>query len=203
MNLEKRVVMMDVDKIMPAAFNPPARTTSQALLDLKRSIEEIGIIYPLIVSEKGELIDGHRRLACAKALNQKSVPVIVVKGDARRIFDDVNRTSRKLSTRDELLVYLSGGPVSREAKNNIEKLEGLIGKEALQYAAENRKSAKSVLHVLTVLKGYIGDQPEAFWKKAAKWVVYNNQQFALRVAIQSGMEKALLIAAIQANTPVG
>lgn len=200
---ERRITMMDVDTIRPAPFNPPVRTTAQAILDLKKSVEEVGIIYPLLVNEKNVLIDGHRRLACAKALNMKSVPVIMVHGDTKRVFDEVNRTPRKLGTRDALFIFLAGGPVSAEAKRDILWLKELIGEDDLQYAAENRLSAKSIRNVLYVLRGYIGEQSPQFWKKAARWIIYNRQQFAVRVAVQSGMDVRTIIGCIEANAPVG
>ena len=206
MNVEKKIVMMDVDRITPAMFNPPVRTLSQNILSLKKSIEEVGIMYPLIVAEDGELIDGHRRLACAKSLNLKKVPTITAHGskeEIRKVFVLVSDTARRLGTRDEVYIYLSGGPVSAAAKKSIDDLEKLIGRKDLEYVAESRTSAKSVLHTLTVLKSYLGEMSDSFWSKAARWIIYNRQQFVVRVAIQGGMEKGLMVAAIEANTPIG
>jgi hypothetical protein len=199
----KEIVMFETDTIIPAMFNPPTRTLGGSLSSLKKSIEEIGIIYPLLTTPKRELIDGHRRLACAKVLGINKVPVIVITGDADRVFDDVNRTVRKLGTSEQLFVYLAGGPISASAKKPIQELEELIGKKDLEFMAENRLSANSIVDVLGRLRGYLGDMTSGFWKTAARWLIYNKQQFAIRIALKDKIEKGLLVAAIEANTPIG
>src|SRR5690349_20414067 len=94
---EKKITTVNVDEITPAAFNPPKRTSAMDIRELKQSIEEVGLVYPLVVDEHLNLIDGHRRLTCLKALNWKSVPVLITKTDSRVLFDHVNRTSQRLS----------------------------------------------------------------------------------------------------------
>src|SRR3990167_4474596 len=45
------------------------------LTELTASIKDRGVLQPLIVQEDGTLVDGHRRLAAAKAAGLKTVPV--------------------------------------------------------------------------------------------------------------------------------
>jgi N6-adenosine-specific RNA methylase IME4 len=45
---------------------------------LAASIEEVGLLHPIVVRPDGRLIAGERRLAACKKLNWKSVPVTVV-----------------------------------------------------------------------------------------------------------------------------
>ena len=47
--------------------------------DLAASIEQVGLLEPLVVNEKNQVISGHRRLQAIKQLEWKSVEVIVRK----------------------------------------------------------------------------------------------------------------------------
>ena len=47
--------------------------------DLAESIEQVGLLEPLVVNEKNQVISGHRRLRAIKQLKWKSVEVIVRK----------------------------------------------------------------------------------------------------------------------------
>ena len=49
------------------------------LTELTASIRDRGVLQPLIVQEDGTLVDGHRRLAAAKAAGLKMVPVQIEK----------------------------------------------------------------------------------------------------------------------------
>lgn len=49
--------------------------------ELTRSIKENGILEPLLINKKNELISGERRLKAAKALNLKNVPVLILERD--------------------------------------------------------------------------------------------------------------------------
>lgn len=200
--IDKKITMVNVVDISPAAFNPPKRSSTESIRELKASIEDVGIIYPLLVSESMDLIDGHRRLSCAKALNFRTVPCIIVKGESARLFDDVNRTSSKLSKKDNLFVFLSGGPVSKKARVEIDELQKLLDRKDIVYAADNRFSPSGLIFAVKLLKSYLGEKPESFWKKAAKWAMYNGQTYAIRMAITSKMDSKLLSSAIETNSPI-
>ena len=46
---------------------------------LKKSIETVGLINPLVINEENKLIAGGRRYCALKELGHKDVPVVIVK----------------------------------------------------------------------------------------------------------------------------
>ena len=75
------VYKINVDDIMPNRFNPRLVFDQQALLELAKSIEQHGIIQPLVlrkVGDKYEIIAGERRLKAAKIVGLKQVPAVLM-----------------------------------------------------------------------------------------------------------------------------
>jgi ParB family transcriptional regulator, chromosome partitioning protein len=70
------------DKIVPSVFQPRRYFDAEAMLELQESIQQIGILEPLVVREatkdQYDLIAGERRWRCAKTLKLKQVPIIIV-----------------------------------------------------------------------------------------------------------------------------
>ena len=70
-----------IDKLVAARWNPRTTIDRVALEELQWSIEQHGIIEPLVVRQKGsakfEVICGGRRLRCALALKLVKVPVVI------------------------------------------------------------------------------------------------------------------------------
>ena len=74
----------DIDLICPNRYQPRRHFSKDELAELSRSIEEQGIIQPLLVrpADGGfELIAGERRLRASKMAGLKQVPVIVMAVD--------------------------------------------------------------------------------------------------------------------------
>jgi ParB family chromosome partitioning protein len=69
-------------KIIPSVFQPRRYFDPNTLLELQESIQQLGILEPLVVraAAKGkyELIAGERRWRCAKNLKLQTVPIVVV-----------------------------------------------------------------------------------------------------------------------------
>lgn len=83
--LEVRV--LPIDQLQPAAYNPrrTLKPTSRAYKKLRKSIEEFGLVEPLIWNElTGRVVGGHARLAILKDLGVTEVPVSVVRLDELR-----------------------------------------------------------------------------------------------------------------------
>jgi ParB-like nuclease family protein len=208
MNIDMKISLIKVEKIKPADFEPPARLTRSALSTLKRQIESIGqILQPLVLDERYNLIDGHRRLACAKILDMKVVPTRIIHGteeEVKRAFVILNEPVRKLTSAEATYVYLKDGAVSEKDLLPIVWLEKLIGRSELERAVlvspNGRLSANSIRIMVTQLKKTVGDKGDEFFSKAAKWLIFQNQSFYLRTAIYSRMNTDLILSAIETNT---
>lgn len=82
MNKEQlRVTEVDITALKPSEYNPRKHTKEQ-MDQLKESIKRFGLVDPLIANaapeRKDVLIGGHFRLAAAKELGFKTVPVVYV-----------------------------------------------------------------------------------------------------------------------------
>ncbi len=74
-----RIVYIECSKVLPNPYQP-RKFSGKELVDLIESIKAAGIIQPIIVrrvAQGYQLVAGSRRLAAAKSLNFKKVPVIV------------------------------------------------------------------------------------------------------------------------------
>jgi ParB-like chromosome segregation protein Spo0J len=73
---------LPIDQLVPATYNPRRvlKPTDKAYRKLKRSLEEFGLVEPLIWNElTGRVVGGHLRLSILKELGYAEVPVSVVR----------------------------------------------------------------------------------------------------------------------------
>lgn len=75
------IVFINIDELKPAEYNP-RRFTAEQKEQLKKSIEQFGIVDPILVNSaegrKNIVIGGHFRLLIAKELGYKQVPVVYI-----------------------------------------------------------------------------------------------------------------------------
>lgn len=71
-----KVVSIDINQIKsnPLIINMDKST----LAYLMKSIEQIGVISPPIIDKQYNILSGHRRYLCAKELQNKTIPCIIV-----------------------------------------------------------------------------------------------------------------------------
>jgi ParB family chromosome partitioning protein len=77
---EDRLMYIPVEKIDQNPYQPREYLLNEPLDDLRKSIEQYGVIVPIIVNRKGErftLVAGQRRLQSARDLGFKFIPAIV------------------------------------------------------------------------------------------------------------------------------
>ena len=77
---EDRLMYIPVDGVDQNPYQPREYVQQEPLEELKKSIEQYGVIVPIIVNRKGKrftLVAGQRRLAAARELGFKFVPAIV------------------------------------------------------------------------------------------------------------------------------
>ncbi len=75
--MAEQVVQTPITDLNPYAQNN--RTHSKAsVARVKRSIDKLGFVVPILATSDGEIIAGHGRLEAARALGLKTVPVVRV-----------------------------------------------------------------------------------------------------------------------------
>lgn len=144
--MSKQIIDIDVKSISPSPFQSRKQFDENKLSDLAQTIQEQGIIQPLIVREKSdksfELIAGERRLRAAKIAQLDHVPCIV------QVIDD--STAAMINVLENL---------HREDLNVVEEAEGirqLIEKHSLKHAdiantlGQSRSSITNKLRLLSL-----------------------------------------------------
>ena len=80
--VRSELLHIPVDEVSPNPENPRLIFDQEKLDMLAESISEVGILVPLIVFREDEgryfLLDGERRLLCARRLNMKEVPANII-----------------------------------------------------------------------------------------------------------------------------
>lgn len=75
-----QVISVEVDRVIQNEYQPRKRFEAKSLAELKSSIQEKGVIQPILVRRRGDgyqLIAGERRLLAARDLGLKMVPALV------------------------------------------------------------------------------------------------------------------------------
>ena len=80
-NMEKEIIEVSLDDIIPNRFQPRLSFDEQGLNELAASIKEHGIIQPLVlrkIGDKYEIIAGERRYKASYIAGLKKVPAIII-----------------------------------------------------------------------------------------------------------------------------
>lgn len=154
-DMHERVLRVPFSRVQPCPFQPRKSFEPEALRELADSIQEQGILQPLIVRERNgryELIAGERRWRAAGLLKLTEVPVIV----------------REAEDKDVLELALIEN-LQRENLNPIEEAQGysrlisqfqLTQEEASLKVGKSRAVVANALRLLKLapeLQGYVRD----------------------------------------------
>lgn len=132
------VTTLKVAQITPSRFQPRLAYDEQKLHELMNSIQESGVLYPILVRETGksgesgpiyELIAGERRLRAVKALGYAEVPTIIKKVDnaeAAKISLIENLQRQELTAIEEALAYHR---LQQEFEMTHEQIARAVGKD--------------------------------------------------------------------------
>ncbi|TFZ41312.1 ParB/RepB/Spo0J family partition protein [Soehngenia longivitae] len=77
---DTKILELDIDKIRPKEDQPRKKFDKESLESLAKSIEENGVLQPLLVAKKNEyyeIVAGERRYRASKIANLKKIPCIV------------------------------------------------------------------------------------------------------------------------------
>lgn len=141
---KKDVTEIDIDEIRSNPYQPRKTFDSETLNELAKSIEQYGVVQPIIVKKsiKGyELVAGERRTKAAKIAGLKKIPAII------KDFDDQEMMEIALIEniqREDL------NPIDEASSiSNIIKLKGYTQEE---FANKFGKSRTYVTNLLGLLK---------------------------------------------------
>ncbi len=123
------IVIKKISELNPAEYNP--REISQFDLDeLKKSIQEFGLVEPIVINKDNTIIGGHQRVVACQQLGIQEVPCFITELDKtkERI---LNLALNKIQGRwDETklsdLIY-------KLRKENNESIVGFLNEEIEQY----------------------------------------------------------------------
>lgn len=155
-NEEEKYLECDINKIIPNKYQPRSYFAEEGLAELTQSIQEHGIIQPLIVTSQADgyyqLIAGERRLRASLRAGLQKVPVII----------------RTVTNDDNLLELALIENIQRKDLNVIEEAEAynkLIEKfnytqeQAAQRVGKKRSTITNILRLLQ-LPDYIKNDLE-------------------------------------------
>ena len=190
-------------KLIGANYNPSIRTGKNELKKLMESIKKYGILNPVLIDDKSNIIDGHRRIACAKALKISAVPVITVDAKLKKdkYYEQINTTSRKMLPNEMIYIFINGGNVPESATKKIERLQTVLGAVNLKKLA-NKFVSVSVLTRGNKIGKYCGDPSNEFLRNCIMWIVNNKQSYQVRKALEDSIPVATLKTAIKENRPL-
>ena len=80
MEVEKKVVELDLNDVLPNRFQPRIKFNEDSINELAESIKEHGVIQPIVVramGDKYEIIAGERRYKASLLAGKRSIPAIV------------------------------------------------------------------------------------------------------------------------------
>ena len=80
MNMEKEVLILNIDDVLPNRFQPRIKFKEENINELAESIKEHGVIQPIVVrkiSDKYEIIAGERRYKARILAGKTTIPAIV------------------------------------------------------------------------------------------------------------------------------
>lgn len=130
---KEKVFYLNVGDIAPSPFQPRGMFDKDKLSELIASIQEKGVIQPIIVRNKGadkyELIAGERRLRATKSLNLTEIPALIMDvedADALEISLIENIQREELNPIEEANAYRR---LCDEFQFTQEKIGQTIGKD--------------------------------------------------------------------------
>jgi len=195
-----------IKSLVKAGYNPPKRSKAGgSLTQLEKSIEKIGLVYPIAVTKEMEVIDGHRRIAACQKLGWDTIPVIVVSVESRELaYAEVNANNLKLSGNDNLTVYLQNpDAVTKKADRRFESVEEIIGKVLLKQIC-SRGFSLSTVGIARRACIYVGKgtDDKSFLKRTIAWLIRYRNQHLIRGYMVFQSPPQVLYRAIMKNKDI-
>lgn len=159
--LAAKLEQWSIDRLKPNPKNPRLHSPQQ-VARIIGSIVEFGFTNPILIDAKGGVIAGHGRLAAARRLNWKTVPVVVLGHLSelqRRAYMLADNRIAEDSEWDPAMLAQQLRELEAEAfditaagfsQDELEALEEAVRKSAAEASAPARRGAAAgrILHML-------------------------------------------------------
>jgi hypothetical protein len=182
-----KVTTVAISELKGMSYQPGVRTINRNLVTLKNSIEDMGLLVPILIDKHNNIIDGHRRVAAFRALNLANIPAIQYNGEMKGkktidAYADINTTQRKMGGLEQLSIYLRGGKAFGSCKKAIEWTEQHLGKGYLEKLMTGNISPFYIVRLRNIAHrcGYVN---QAQLRKFYDWAMKHGQ-FAQLLTIE-------------------
>lgn len=196
------VHLVTIASIKVAPWNPKDRISERRLTQLRISIDDLGLFYPVLIDDKKNLVDGHRRLAIAKAFGWRRIPAITVPNGHEYAYGSVQLTQQKLTGQDRIAVYLvNADALLLSQRQKIAIVEKTLGRWAVELLAKHGmtdaafRTSKAIIRIMT--KADI----ELTLEVVFRWVVKHKLGTA-HILLLGGYPPKDMAAKIKADKPI-
>lgn len=194
--------LVPLKRLKEAPHNPPGRTTLHNIRALIDSMDMLGLLHPITVTIDYEIIDGHRRLAAAKALRWRDIECTVVEEDPASVYASVNVTSRKMSGAEMLAVWLKNPKaVPARKATAFSDMQIVLGPELVKRIAAAGYS-DTVFRLGRRIANYCEDNHVDTVQSIVTWLLDVGSIGQVKKAIENGESPKTIIKAVRQNKPV-
>lgn len=193
------VHLVPLKDIKLAKWNPASRVSEKRLVDLRLSVDDLGLYYPLLLDKQKNLIDGHRRYAVIKSFGWKRAPCITIDEPHDASYGSVQLTQQRLTGHDRIGVYLiEPKALMGKQRARIKYVEDSLGHWALELLYKTGQTTTvfvSAQRAIKYVEGHL-DMPTLF-----KWIV-KHRMTMVHILLKGGMSPSTLIQAVKKDKPI-
>lgn len=198
-----KVEMVDIERLSAAPFNPPDRTEARNLSDLKASIEELGILQPIVATRDYMIADGHRRWTCARELGLKQVPVHFRDMPIGAVWS-ANKGVRGVKPSTWLSAVEGGLPLENVAPSQrqiIGELRRVLSNEEFHSLAERQRSP-GIFTQARQIAVYLNESGDEFMRLVILWLHKHRMSYIARRLREDSIPVDILREAIVQDRPL-
>jgi len=201
------IVMVGINTLKPAPWNPEKRMSTRALKPLIKLIQEEGFdpFRPILISKDGFIGDGHRRWLAAKHLGIPRVPVVYTDRTVEDLWAG-NAGARPVSAREWFSVsILAGVEVPGNFAAMIDEMRPVLGDEGLRYLID-RGIAPGIWKLVWKISLYCKRPDNKFLRQTTYWLVKHKMQDKVRKAVYGPEDERIdpraLVQFIESDLPM-
>lgn len=192
-----------IKSIKTAPYNPAGRTAERRVDDLVDSMSIDGLYYPILVTAKYVVIDGHRRLAAAKRLGWKTIGAVITDLEPHGTYASVNSTSRKMGGNEALSVWMQEpAAVTPLLATRFKGMVGVLGFNRVKKMCKEGYSNQLYHQAVHVAKYCDRGDDHALVSDVVDWMMEHRVTSAVRQAMAAGQPSSMILSAVRRNKPL-